>query len=251
MNIKKFFKLFLFSTLYFFSLSVTNAQTQNSEITSLKLVTMQLPPYGWIDNNGKPHGIIYELTEEIAKRLGVPYTHKIRPFSRMLYELKIGNVDLLSSQAHQKALEAGDKLAIQHYINVIAATKKDSNIKTINDFKDKDLIYHQSASYKQLKNLPRSITYIKGYKQALINLYKREGLHGAVFSEPAYYFWMKELGLSSNDFGKVITIEKNKKQWIFVRKDLPIETRKKLKKIVEEIREEGLYESLLKKYGKD
>lgn len=244
MSIKKNLSLISISTLYFFSLSTINAQTLN-------LVTMELPPYGWVDDKGNPHGIIYELTEEIGKRSGLPYTHKIRPFPRMLSELKLKKVDLLSSQAHQRALEAGDKLAIQHYIDVIAATKKSSNIKTIKDFKNKDLIYHHNASYKQLEGLPQSISYIKGYRQALINLHKRKGLDGAVFSEPAYYFWMKDLGLSPNDFGKVITIEKNKEQWIFVRKDLALETRKKLKKIVEDIREEGLYESLLEKYGKD
>lgn len=251
MSMKKNFSLILVSTLYFFSLSIINAQTLKNEVTSLKLVTMDLPPYGWIDKEGKPHGILYELTEEIGKRSGLPYTHKIRPFPRMLSELKIGKVDLLSSQAHQRSLEVGEKLTIQHYIDVIAATKKDSNIKTIGDLKNKSLLYHQNASYKQLEGLPKDITYTRGYKQALISLHKREGLHAAVFSEPAYYFWMKHLGLTSNDFGKVITIEKNKKQWIFVRKDFPLEIRIKLKKIVEDIRSEGLYESLLKKYGKN
>ncbi|UTJ07267.1 substrate-binding periplasmic protein [Arcobacter roscoffensis] len=250
MCIKKF-KLILLSTLYFFSLSILNAQTSNNQNTSLKFVTMDLPPYGWIDKQGKPHGIIYELTEEIAKRSGLPYTHKIRPFPRMLTELKIGKADLISSQAHKQSLEAGDKLEIQHYIDVITVTKKDSNIQTIKDLKNKNLIYHHNASYKQLEGLPNKITYIRGYKESLITLYNRQGLDAAVFSEPAYYFWKKNLRLSSKDFGKVLTIEKNKEQWIFVRKDLPNEIRTKLKKIVEDIRNEGLYDSLLKKYGKD
>ena len=250
MKIKKVFTLFLTTILYFCCLSTISAQPLNNEVTSLKLVTMDLPPYGWIDEEGKPHGIIYELTEEIGKRSGLPYTHKIRPFSRMLLELKVGNVDLLSSQSHKLALDAGDKLAIQFHIHVIAGTKKDSNIKTINDFKDKNLIYHNGAFYKQLDGLAKNITYTEGYKQSLIMLNKRPNLQVGVFSEPAYYFWMKDLGLSSEDFGSVIMVEENKEQWIFVRKDFPSEGRKILKKVVEEIYNEGFYESLLKKYGK-
>jgi len=250
MNNKKILTVIISISLYFSLLSTTSAKPLTEEVTSLRLVTMNLPPYGWIDEKGKPHGIIYELTEEIGKRSGLPYTHKISPFSRMLLELKVGKVDLLSSQAHKRALDSGDKLAIQFYIDVIAGTKKDSKIKTIKDFKDKSLIYHHGASYKQLDGLPSSITYARGYHQSLLMLNKRQKFHGAIFSEPAYYYWMKDLGLSADDFGNVVTIEKNIKQWVFVRKDLPEEVRNTLKSIVDELRREGFYESLLKKYGK-
>lgn len=250
MQVKRISIVFLFSIMYLCSLSIISAKPINNEIATLNLVTMDLPPYGWIDKEGKPQGIIYELTEEIGKRSGLPYTHKIRPFSRMLLELKVGNVDLLSSQAHKRSLDAGDKLAIQFYIDVIAGTNKDSNIKTIKDFKDKNLIYHHGAFYKQLDGLPKKITYVKKYRQALIMLHKRKSFHGAVFSEPAYYYWMKDLNLSNENFGKVLMVEENKEQWLFVRKDLPLETRKMLKKIVQDMYNEGFYESLLKKYGK-
>lgn len=212
---------------------------------------MDLHPYGWVDEQGKPHGIIYELTEEIGKRSGLPYTHKIRPFSRMLLELKHGKVDLLSSQAHERALNAGDKLAVQFHIDVIAGTKKGSDIQQIQDFQGKNMIYHDSAFYSQLDGLPKNISYVKGYKQVLNMLHQRSNLHGGVFSEPAYYYWMKDIGLGSDDFGNVVMIEANKPQWVFVRKDFPQQLRTKLKQIVEEIYKEGMYESLLKKYGKN
>jgi len=243
---KKFIAVFFLLSIM--SQAIAQATTEN--IKPLMLATMDLPPYGWVDEQGKPHGIIYELTEEIGKRSGLPYTHKIRPFSRMLLELKAGKVDLLSSQAHQRALNAGDKLAVQFNIDVIAGTKKDSGIQQIQDFRDKNMIYHQSASYPQLDGMPRDIIFVKGYQQILQMLHQRPNVHGAVFSEPAYYYWMKEISLSPTDFGNVVTIEANKEQWIFVRKDYPEELRKKIQHIVEEIHKEGMYELLLKKYGK-
>lgn len=226
------------------------AQTTAESSVSLKLVTMDLPPYGWIDEQGQPKGIIYELTEEIGKRSGLPYTHKIKPFSRMLLELKHGKVDLLSSQAHDRSLNSGEKLAVQFYIDVIAATKKGSGITTIPDFKGKNLIYHSSAFYPQLDGLPKEIQYVKGYRQLLQTLHVRSDSHGGVFSEPAYYFWMKDLGLTTQDFGNVITIEEDKPQWIFVRRDFPEEQREKIQKIVQAIYAEGMYQALLVKYGK-
>ena len=45
-------------------------------------------------------------------------------------------------------------------------------------------------------------------------------------------------------------IEKGKKQWVFVRKDLPDNIREKLKLVVDDIYQENLYEQLIKKYTK-
>lgn len=230
--------------------TIAVAQPDPQHHTTLKLVTMDLPPYGWVDEQGKPHGIIYELTEEIGKRSGLAYTHKIRPFSRMLLELKYGKVDLLSSLAHEETLSSGEKLAIQFHIDVIAGTKKGSDIQHINDFQGKDMAYPNSAFYPQLEGIPKKISYAKGYKQVLKMLHQRPNIQGAVFSEPAYYYWMQDANLSPDDFGRVITIEADKPQWIFVRKGLPEQLRVKLNRVVEDIYNEGMYEALLVKYGK-
>lgn len=221
-----------------------------SDKTTLKIGTMDLPPYGWIDKEGKKHGIIYEMSQKIGVKSGMPFTHEIYPFNRLLQMLKNGELDIISSQAHKAALDAGDKLAIQFNINVIAATKKGSGILSIEDFRNKFLVYHHSATYPQLDGLPRKIQRVKSYRGVLKILHTRANADGAVFSEPAYYYWMQNLGLTPNDFGSVILIEKSKKQWIFVRKNLPIGIRKILKREVKIIFQEHMYEQLLKKYKK-
>ncbi|BBO73945.1 hypothetical protein DSCW_13620 [Desulfosarcina widdelii] len=230
--------------------TVTEAQQSAAEPTILKIGTMDLPPYGWEDSQHEKHGIIYELNQEIGIRSGLPFENKILPHNRMYQMLKHGKIDLISSQAHQAALDAGDKLSIQFKINVIVVAKKGSGIEKIEDFKGKKLIYHHSASYPKLDRLPpKEINRVSSYQQSLKMLYSRP-YDGAVFSEPAYYYWMQEARFTPADFGKVILIECNKKQWIFVRKDLPQKIRIILKRIVEDIYKENLYEELLKQYGK-
>lgn len=224
------------------------AQPDVQPLTSLKIGTMNLPPYGWVDAEGQKQGIIYEMSNEIGVRSKLPFTNQIYPFKRLLRMLKSGEIDLISSQAHQKALDAGDKLAIQFNINVIAATRKGSGIRTLADFKDKFMVYHHAASYPQLRGLPRDIQRVNSYRQALQILHIRPVADGAVFSEPAYYFWMQDLGLTPDDFGEVVMIEKAKMQWIFVRKDMPAATRELLRQVVEEIYREGMYDRLLEKY---
>jgi ABC-type amino acid transport substrate-binding protein len=216
---------------------------------TLRIATMKLPPYGWIDKDQKRHGLVFDISQEIGIRSGLTFTNKILPFNRMLSMLKNGKIDILSSQPHPKALDAGEKLGIIFKINVIAATKKNSRISKIEDFKGKELIYHLGSSYQQLEGLPKKIHRVTSYRQSLEMLHTRESIDGAVFSEPAYYYYMQQIGLTSNDFGKVIYIERDKEQWIFVRRGIPLGIKAKLKRVVEEIYQENMWEQLLKKYG--
>jgi ABC-type amino acid transport substrate-binding protein len=238
-------KYIILTLISMFSLSVFSGEP------SLKIATMDLKPYGWEDDAREKHGIIYEMNQEIGKRMKVSFTNKIYPFNRMLKLLSDGQVDIISSQAHKASIAAGEKLAIQFDINVIAGTSKGSGISKISDFKNKQIIYHNSASYKELEGLPRNIIRVDSYLQSLAILARKNHSDGAVFSEPAYYYWMKVKGLSPRDFGNVVMIRPNKKQWIFVRRDLPRKMKVKIKKVVNDIYKEKLYQKLLSKYGKD
>lgn len=216
-----------------------------------RIGTMDLRPYGWEDLSGSKQGIIFEMNEEVGKRLKITYENRIYPFKRMLKLLREGKLDMISSQAHFESLSSGEKLTVQFDINVIAGTRKDAMINQIKDFKGKQMVYHRSASYIELAGVPKDIVYVNSYRQALSVLVKDRKASGAVFSEPAYYYWMKDLGLTKKDFGPVIMITQNKKQWVFVRKGLPEKLKRKLTKIVDDIYQEGLYSSLLNKYGKN
>lgn len=229
------------------------AQIQDSIVPDdapLKIGTMQLPPYGWIDKQGIKHGVIYDMNEEIGRRSGLAYENQILPFARMIEKLKTGEIDLISSLAHKPALDAGEQLSIQHTVTVIVATRKNSNIHTINHLSGKHLVYIRSASYPQLKDIPKRVSRVDNYRQSVQLLNNRPSVDGAVFTEPAYYYWVKTLGLKPDDFGSVIPIEQGKKQWIFVRKNLSEKRKEILKRVTDEIYKEKLYEKLLIKYGK-
>lgn len=224
------------------------SQSDAPALQSLKIATMDLPPYGWIDDKGVSRGALYELGEEIGKRMGLPYTNKIQPFARMLDSLKEGSIDLLSSQAHQQALDAGDKLAVMYGVNVIVATKKDSGIESLDDLKGKKFVFHRGASYKQLEGVPADVQYVNSYEQAVDMLYSRP-IHAAVFSEPAYYFFVQQAKRKPEDFGKVLYLERNKEQWLFVRRGMPEATKARLKTVIEQLRQENAFNKLLSKYG--
>jgi len=239
----------IISLFYPFSL-LASQENQSDSNDVLKIGTMALIPYGWKDINDKKYGVIYELNHEIGLRLGIPFTNEIYPFKRMLKMLNNGDLDIISSQAHQEAMNSGEKLAIQHDVVVMAGTRKGSKIQSIEDLRDKNVIYHLSSSYKKLAAIPHSITRVNNYKESVMTLYRNKDVDAAVFSEPAYYYWLKELGLTSEDFGNVVVISPQKKQWVFVRRDLPDRLKSDVKRVVAKIYKENVYNDLLFKYGK-
>lgn len=209
---------------------------------------MDLPPYGWINQNEEKKGIIFELNEELAKKIGLPYRHEILPFNRMLKMLNDGELDIISSQAHQMALSAGENIAIQHLTDVIAITKKGSAIKTLSELKNKRLIFHHGATYPQLVGLPSHIERVGSYREMVQLLYSHPHLDGGIITEPAYDYWRNDLKLKDSDFGSKIIIEKDKKQWIFVRRGLPPELKERIKKAAIKVFHEKKFEQLVIKY---
>ncbi|MDQ7835680.1 MAG: transporter substrate-binding domain-containing protein [Humidesulfovibrio sp.] len=216
--------------------------------TPLKVGTFVLPPWGWVDQDGSPHGIIYELHQNIAERTGLPFTHGMYPFVRLSEMLRYGELDFISGQPHKSLLEAGEKLVLLHTINIIAVTKKGSGIQTLRDLKGKTVVYQRVASYPQLEGLPGNIVRVDSYEQSIQILHARSGVDAAVFSEPSFYYFMRMLGLKRADFGDIVTIERNREDWVFVRRGLPATVRAALKTAVEGATRDGVYEKLLLKY---
>lgn len=216
---------------------------------TLRIGTMDLPPYGWTDQQGEKHGIIYELNQEIAAKSGLPFDNQIIPFNRMFKMLSDGELDFISSQAHQPALDAGEKLAVQHLVKVVAVTRRGSSIHTLNDLKKKKLIYHHGASYPQLEGFSEAIERVSSYRDMVQLLSTHHHLDAGIITEPAFYYWASDLKLDpSKDFGDIIVIEDNKPQWIFVRRNLPEDIKKRIKEATMRLYQEKAFDRLKNKY---
>lgn len=214
----------------------------------LRAGTFNLPPWGFIENE-RPKGVIFDLHTDVARRTGLPFTNEMYPFTRLAAMLEKGELDFISGQPHKALLEAGEKLALLHTIDIIAVARKGSGIESLQDLAGKVVVYHRVASYPQLDALPGSIIRVDDYEQSVKMLMFRRDVDAAVFSGPSFYYFMKKNGFSRDDFGRIITVERDREDWVFVRRDLPQKVKDLLKQAVEEATREGMYDKLLVKYG--
>lgn len=203
-----------------------------------------MEPYGWVDSDGTKHGIVYKMHQAIGERTGMRFTNEILPFARMIEMLKNGQLDLITCQTHDSALQAGEKLAVENKINVIAATNKNTNIHSVDGLYKKNVICIISTSYKRLRKRYPILHQTLNYKSMLQMLKLHKELDAGIFSEPAYYYWVKELNYSLSDFGDVIHLE-TRDDWAFVRKGLPEQVKEKIRQAIASLQQEKYYEHLL------
>lgn len=217
---------------------------------TLRIGSVELQPYGSRNPGGEPGGILYDLHEELGKRIGVPFSNQLVPFARMIDMLGNGELDLIQAQPHASVLEAGEQLVVQNQINVVVVTKRGSNIRGFNGLKDRRLLHILRASYPSLDGVTDKIDYVKNYEIMLKMILNRPGIAGGVFSEPAFYYWMHQLGYSMSDFGVIIRIA-TRDDWIFVRRGLDQSLKAKIRSAVESLRREKYYERLMDEFKEE
>ncbi len=70
------------------------------------IVGEELPPFEYLDENGKPAGINIELIERVFKELGVPYKIRFYPWARTWLMVENGAADGVLTVSHNPAREA-------------------------------------------------------------------------------------------------------------------------------------------------
>ncbi len=58
----------------------------------LKIETIESAPFGYIDDQGKPAGIMYEIGNRIAEEAGMEYVNSIVPYARTSCRTGAGRV---------------------------------------------------------------------------------------------------------------------------------------------------------------
>jgi polar amino acid transport system substrate-binding protein len=83
-----------------------SAETDASPPRPLVFVAESWPPYEWADTNGCVRGIDAEIVGRIMKRIGVPYSIRLYPWSRAWLMIQKGSADAVLSVSYKESREA-------------------------------------------------------------------------------------------------------------------------------------------------
>ncbi|MCG8683481.1 MAG: transporter substrate-binding domain-containing protein [Desulfobacterales bacterium] len=99
------------------------------------------PPYEYLDERSRPSGFNVDITQAIAREMGMDIVIRLGPWSQVRSELESGKIDALMGMFNTRERDKLVDFSIPHFIASYAVFVRDgSNIESISDAKDKAII---------------------------------------------------------------------------------------------------------------
>jgi len=159
------------------------------------------PPYSFLDKNGEPTGFSIELTQAIAKIMGINVEIRLRPWPETRKALENGTIDIIPgmfySEERAKLFDFSPPFAIVS--TAIFARKNSPAVKSIKDIRNKEIIVMRGEvmhDYILKHSLTDRILLTETPADALRLLASGKGDYALVAQMPGFY-WIKELKLSN------------------------------------------------------
>ena len=217
----------------------------------LHMVTVEIPPVGYIEN-GQTVGAFYDISDELGKRIGMEYTRKIKPYSRVIHELKNGTSDLsfivLNTSLDGYVVHLAPIIKTQ----VIVLRGSADTLNTLSDLNGKRIGILRKGTYiKNVFDGSKITTFsVKNYQQG-IKLLKAGRLDALAGLDIGIYFAIKQLNYKKNDFSTPFIIRTLPVTMQITKKMATPELINKLNVSVTSMQKDGTIARILKKYVGD
>ncbi|MCP4346214.1 MAG: transporter substrate-binding domain-containing protein [Desulfobacterales bacterium] len=217
----------------------------------LRIVTIQMAPFGFFTKDKKSTGMLYDIGGRIAKEAGFSYKNKIVPFARMIKNLKDGDADygiFFVSEANSKVAK---KVARVIPLENIIIGLKGTEIKSLKDLHGKKVARVRNAKYDEtFASDSEILKYDTNNYQDSIKILLRKRVYAMIGPRTGLFFAAKKMGHSEDSFG-IPLILNTKDTWLqYSRKTSDDKKIAALKTATEKLLKDDTIQSLVDKYLK-
>lgn len=238
---------------YLFTLSfmlLSGADAADSE--ALKIVTVQMAPFGFFTEDGNSTGLLYEMSNRIAEAAGFSYINRIVPFARLIAELESGESDFGIFLHSTKNEQAAVKVAALFPLENAVIGLKGTRIKSLEDLHGKTVAIVRGARYDDGFDADAAIIKYetKDYHHSVrMVVYKR--LEAMIGPKIGLLFTAKQMGYSADIFDDPLILN-TKDAWLqFSRKKTADnKTIKRLKAASEQLLKDNTITRLIDNYAR-
>ena len=215
----------------------------------LSIDTIDIFPFGYIDIDGQNTGIIYEISNIIAKTAGFTAVNKIRPYSRTIIDLKNGDADIVIRYPNAALQENAISVATIIGFNSIVIGNVGSDFKSIKDLHGKTIGSIRGGVFDSKVSEDKAIIKyeVKDYEQIFKMLLAKK-LDAVIGSTIGLYLNAKKMNISKAQLGKPLILEKKYFTLFLSKKNADPQTILALKKAVKDLVASGEISKIIKKY---
>ncbi len=217
----------------------------------LKIVTIDLAPFGFLTEEGQKTGMLYEMGNQIAQEAGFTYENRIVPFARLIEELSTGRADagiFLHSRENEKLAV---KVANIFTLKNIVIGLKGTAFKSLNDLHGKTVATVRGAIYDEAFTADTAIIKYEttDYQQSLRMLVHKR-IDAVIGPEIGLMFTAKMSDYPKETFGDPLVLN-TKETWLQFSRKTAEENKDKiaaLKAAAEKLLQHGDINAVMNRY---
>ncbi len=218
-------------------------------IAPLKIITIQGPPWGFVGNDQRPTGMMYEIGNRIAEVAGLPYTNALVPYARTALEIELGNADFILRFGSEHMERAAHPVATIVTMPVILVGPKGTNYRNISELHGKTVGVVRASKYVSAFDTDAAIhKYAVNDYVAMARMLTLGRLDAGVGSSAGFYYGAQMAGVTPQDFAPPLVLGNNDFVLYFSKKNANPETIKALKKAVDKLNASGEIKQIVNKY---
>lgn len=225
-------------------LIVTSAQlnttTSASESHKASFSTSNIKPWGYKDDNVYK-GLLYQVADALQTESGISITNQLRPYPRVIQELKNGSVDFAIMFNSPQAREIGKSVGRVVNTKILLISLKDTpKISDLNELSQKHIGYMRGSKYGNDFDNNQNIIKVplNSMRQGIQMLFKNR-LQAIAGAEQTFYFNLKELNISTDDVSQIMVINETSGDLYFSKASKNIHLIEPFAKALKKINQEG------------
>jgi ABC-type amino acid transport substrate-binding protein len=218
----------------------------------LKIETINVAPFGFLDQNGKPTGISYEMANMIAQESGLSYANTITPYARTVVDLEYGTASFVIRFVNPEILKNSVQVASVIAMPTIIVGLSDAPFKSLADLHGKTVGVLRGGSFDEAFS---NDALIKKYEvdnyNTMMKLLVAKRIDAALGSSIGLYYEAKNLDISKSQLGKPLILNVQENIINFSRKVFDPKIVEKLKNATQALKDQNKLIPIVNKYMGD
>ncbi len=214
----------------------------------LKIVTIALPPYGYVENN-QPMGLNYELGNIIAEDAGYTPENIIVPLARAVEDIQNGNADVVIMFPNPTIETSAENLGLVLPMETVLFGRADAVFRSLRDVRGKTVATVRGAKYDDRISKKNGIILYptESYSQSLKMLLAKR-VDAVVGPMLGLSFTAKNNHIPKHALGKPLVLSVAQGSLFLSRTHSTHDMKRRLTESIKRLKENGTINALLGKY---
>lgn len=215
----------------------------------LHIVTIDSAPFGIQGVDGKPTGMMYEISNLIATEAGFSYTNEILPYGRTVLSVASGDADFVIRYGSPELTSVAIQVARVLGLPTIVVSKPSFKFRTLSDLRGKTVGVMRSGRFDDDFEADAAILKyrVNDYPQAL-RMLMADRFEAGIGSSVGLYYNAHVMGIKKEQLGKPLVLSTQYFELHFSKKTANDETIAALKSAVARLEKRGDIKNVVNKY---